>query len=366
MKTFSLPTLYREASSGAVQQWTVSVAIENDIPVILVEYGKVGGKKKIDRQKVHSGKNIGRSNETTPYEQAVSEATSRWNRKKDREAYDENIVSSRAKRAVKPMLAHVYEKHSEKVDWSKPVFVQPKLDGHRCLAFKDNGRVSLLSRRGTAIDTLPHIVSDLNKTMEDGQVFDGELYCHTLSLNQIGSLIKKASDESELVEFHCYDVVENLPFSSRMALLLVDFGPSLRAVETKRVYSEEEASEQFALFVEDGYEGAMLRHGDDPYKPGARSTSLLKLKSFQDSEFVIIGYREGKGTCEGMAVFYCQTDAGHRFEVLAPGTHEQKKEAWENRDSFVGKYVTVKYQYLTNTATPVPFPAVAKCIRDDV
>lgn len=368
MQSFVLPTLYKQTASGGAQQWTVSVVLENTTPVIVVEYGKVGGKLKIDKHRILKGKNVNRSNQTTPYEQALKEATARWSRKKDREAYDEQLKTAVTKKALKPMLAHTYEAHGCKINWGKLVHIQPKLDGHRCLAFKECDNVTLVSRRGTVIQSLPHVVADLKSVMKNGDIYDGELYCHELTLNQIGSLIKKASEDSKKIEFHSYDVVGSTPFSVRFADLQMEsrLADSVVVVPTKIVKSADAALEEFTLFVDSGYEGAMIRHGDEPYRHGVRSSSLLKMKSFKDDEFKIVGYREGKGKCEGMAVFYCETDAGNRFEVLAPGTHEQKKDAWQNRDSYVGKFMTVEFQYMTNTATPVPFPAVAKGLKQDV
>ncbi len=108
----------------------------------------------------------------------------------------------------------------------------------------------------------------------------------------------------------------------------------------------------------------MLRHGREGYEAGKRSSSLLKVKLFADLDFPIVDVREGRGTHKGMAIFVCQTDKGHHFEVTAPGTHEEKRAAWEGRDKLIGKLVTVKYQRWTTTAEPVPYiPTAVRVVQ---
>ena len=88
------------------------------------------------------------------------------------------------------------------------------------------------------------------------------------------------------------------------------------------------------------------------------------MKSFVDAEFTIVGAREGKGPYAGMAVFECVTDAGHKFDVTAPGSHEEKRAAWDNHAEHIGEQLTVKYQKFTDTDEPVPFLPVAKGFKD--
>ena len=76
----------------------------------------------------------------------------------------------------KPMLAHKYD--DSRVDWDQPVYIQPKLDGVRCL-FTKNGAYS---RTGKQFMNLRHIEIAL-KPFFDQQpdvILDGELYNHKL------------------------------------------------------------------------------------------------------------------------------------------------------------------------------------------
>ena len=126
----SWPILYKLAKSGATQQWCISA---NQFPdgtaSYTVAHGKKGGKIQTGSVEVLKGKNIGKANETTPYEQACKEAESKWKKQ-----LDKNYSEGEAKELPKtdPMLAHKYKDKMDKVTF--PCFWQPKLDGIRCVA----------------------------------------------------------------------------------------------------------------------------------------------------------------------------------------------------------------------------------------
>ena len=82
----------------------------------------------------------------------------------------------------KPMLAHKYD--DSRVDWSKPVYIQPKLDGVRCLFTKDGA----YSRTGKKFMNLRHIEMTLKSFFDKNPdvTLDGELYNHKLK-NDLGS-----------------------------------------------------------------------------------------------------------------------------------------------------------------------------------
>jgi ATP-dependent DNA ligase len=110
----------------------------------------------------------------------------------------------------------------------------------------------------------------------------------------------------------------------------------------------------------------MLRHGRAGYEAGKRSANLLKVKTFADAEFKVVDYKLGRGKLAGAAIFNCQTEAGHHFDVLAPGTVEKKKAYGEAGGKYVGRMLTVKYMDYTKTAEPVPFHPVAIRFREDL
>jgi len=368
-----LPPLFKRASGGAVQVWEVRVDPHDDgTASIISRYGQVDGQKQEAVDHIKVGKNPGKKNETTATQQAIKEASAKWSKRLDRKHYGHTVEESDIKIAAAPMLAHPYDDHANKVDWTNKhhLHVQPKFDGHRCLAFCDDKmEITLYSREGVEIETTPHIVEQLHPIMYPGVILDGELYIHGMPLNKIASLIKRAQAGSENLCFMTYDISDpKKSFADRFQTLSQDYmdvsleAPHIHLAKTQAVDSLGEADEFQAACLEAGYEGAMLRHGLSGYKPGKRSDGLLKMKTFVDDEFVIVGCKEGNASYEGMAIFECVTADGNKFDVTSPGTHEEKRAAWVARDSYMGKRLTVKYQFYTKTDAPVPFLPVAKSI----
>lgn len=377
MKTFR--KLYKKTTGGGTQVWQIKAEEgPNGTGVMVTTYGLEGGKMQEKRETISSGKNQGKKNETTPYEQACAEAESRWNKQKDRKGYGFTVEESAAVRGASPMLAHPYEKHSKKVDWGN-AFAQPKLDGFRCLVrITTDGNVTMTSRENqpfTALTDMRDVIAEMAKntrvfgTDAKEVVLDGELYCHGMSLNEISSACKKKSDKTKLLKYHVYDAaLGTADFATRNAFardFVTQAGSDLLVpVDTVKVRTEQELMKCQAEFMEVGFEGAMLRYGAVGYQAGKRSPHLLKVKTFQDDEFKVVDYKLGRGDYAGVPIFTCETADGNPFDVTAPGSMEQKREMGKRAKEFIGKLLTVKYQYFTKTDEPVPFLPVAKGFRN--
>jgi DNA ligase-1 len=367
--------LFKLASNGkSVVEWDISVQEnENGTATLTTVFGQRDGKKQTIDEQFKKGKNIGRANETTPYQQAVSEAESKWNKKKDRGNYSTKIADCGEKRSRAPMLALVYEDHPPpEGDWVDS-FAQPKLDGFRCLArCSEDEVITLESREGKPIETMEHIIEELAEVMGPGEVFDGELYIHGEKFQRLCSLIKKKQAGSDRVAFHIYDnpTLYAEPFRTRIDYIYTRFREAhenqvvftaLQVVATSPVDCEETLHKLQHIYIRNGYEGAMLRRGNYGYEFGKRSKSLLKVKTFKDGEFEIVDFREGKGKCAGTCVFICKAPSGGEFEVYAPGTAEEKAQIWKDRKNYLGKKLTVKYQEMTTSEKPVPrFPVALR------
>jgi len=120
---------------------------------------------------------------------------------------------------LKPMLAHKYDE--KRIDWSEPVYIQPKLDGVRCLFTKDGA----YSRTGKQFKNLAHIELALIPFFkkQPDVVLDGELYNHKLKrdFEKIISLVRKQKPTAEdrlnaqhLVQFHVYDYFDGVMYDS--------------------------------------------------------------------------------------------------------------------------------------------------------
>jgi len=189
MKEF--PKLYKKTSTGAIQEWTVSVDEINGISTIINRFGQVGGKIQYSHEQVLSGKNTGRSNETTPIEQGIFQAKARWD-KQLKKGYVQSIEDAQAgttdaiiEGGVFPILAHKFWEQGHKIKF--PAIAQPKLDGHRCTSQYDIGKVTMWSRTRKQILTIPHIVNTLeNCGLADR--FDGELWHPDINIQENKSI----------------------------------------------------------------------------------------------------------------------------------------------------------------------------------
>ena len=261
----------------------------------------------------------------------------------------------------KPMLA--YPVSTKPIDYSKPTFIQPKLDGVRCLiqaTICDYGsRVMAYSRTGKRWKNIDHILEELIPFFKEypNVVLDGELYNHDLKDNfeKIISLVRKTkpTDEdrleaSKLTQFHCYDIIdEKLPFYQRAEFVnesLMLLGGSICTVTTTQVNSEAQAKYYHNCNLKDGYEGSIVRT-NDVYKCG-RSWSLRKFKDFSDAEALIVGYEEGKGKRVGtLGKFVMQDEDGNQFGC-PPGKGYNYKDLTDilnNVHDYIGQVATFTY-----------------------
>ena len=372
----NLPTLYGRSTNGKIKEWNISVLQMGDgTCYIETEHGYESGKKQLDQRYVGEGKNIGRANETSPYEQACSEARSAHSRKKD-SGYveDKNNIPSESDGMFLPMLAHRHDKHSSKISY--PCWVQPKLDGVRMLARKQDGVVTMWSRKGKVIDIPDKINQQLCEMLSDGQCVDGELYVHGWTFQRIISAVKKKRDDTDLLEYHIYDSPHpTLTFEKRVpehgvgSVRFPEYcqswtiiGSNIKFTKTLLADNEDDFNVFEQRFISDGYEGMMVRNQNSLYKYKHRSYDLQKVKRFVDDEYKIIGGKDGSGRESGLVVFRCITSDGLEFDVRPRGSHEERAEQYKNLDSYIGKMLTVRYQELTDDGRP-RFP-VGIAVRD--
>jgi len=273
---------------------------------------------------------------------------------------------------LKPMLAHKYD--DNRVDWSLPVYIQPKLDGVRCLFTKHGA----FSRTGKQFKNLAHIELALISFFKDNPdvILDGELYNHELKhdFEKIISLVRKqkptADDRLEakqLVQFHMYDYIDGKydNYKTRMQNLVTSdiYDAQIKYVPAKLVDSYNYARDIHTTFLSEGYEGSIIRL-DGLYKHG-RSYDLMKFKDFSDTEATIIGYELGKGKRTGtLGKFIMLDDEGVQFGC-PPGkgyNYKDLEEMLTNVADYVGKRAT--FTYFQRTQAGSYRHPLFKCIRN--
>ena len=361
-----LKKLYQRALKNKVNTWEIEV-MDNCYRTIT---GFEDGKKTISDWTICAAKTY-----CTAEEQALKEAQASYNKKLEL-GYFEDINDIDKSTLFKPMLAAKYED----VSITFPCYTQPKLDGIRCIVKADG----MWTRNGKKIVSCPHIFEELETVFEmyPDLIFDGELYNHQFKhdFNKITSLVKKTkptkddlAESAELVEYHIYD----LPSSDkRFEIRLEDLedlmndlfncfsSSSVVYVQTEEVFNQEKLDELYSEWIEDGYEGQMIRVYGSFYE-NKRSKSLLKRKEFEDDEFQILSVNEGSGKLAGrVGNMMFKSKSGHYFSSTVNGTQEYLSELWENKEELIGKLATIKYFNLTPDGIP-RFPKVISIDRID-
>jgi DNA ligase-1 len=365
--------LYSLASNGKTKEWSCKVVEENGVVNIYYIHGYTDGKKITDTKSI-IGKNIGKSNESSPWEQANSDAQSKMKKKMD-EGYQETIITNIAEVTIElPMLA---QKYTERKKYLKfPCQVQPKLNGVRCIA--KGGKY--ISRKGKDFTTLSHLDKEIKlfhkevKANPDGEIFNPEW-----GFQEIIRALKKQRDHSNELEYWIYDLVDTTSkFSEREAKINKFFDVNstsknelgfrkvgnLVEVPTHIVTNEKDIKRLHKEFTKAGFEGSILRNSDGLYLLNHRSNDLLKFKDFLDSDYTIIGGHEGTGNDIGTIVFECETEDGKPFSVRPKGSREQRREWLEQLDEIVKQKIKLitRYQNLSEDGIPI-FP-VGIALRD--
>jgi DNA ligase-1 len=420
----SLPVLYGTEKNGKTRVWIAKIYLKGkskgartQAPAFAtIEHGQLDGKLQLTIREYTEGKNIGKKNETTPLQQCISETKRKWTDKHEKESYQETMNYDQAQAQAQasapdpdqppqhqpakkyfPMLAHTFEPATttaKKNNIVFPCFTQPKLDGLRCIMYRDPVTTELhcQSRTGSYFDTMDHIKTSLGPVFakHPETIFDGELYTTEIPFEELAGLIKKKkltpADKDRLcaIEYHIYDVVdETKTFEDRHATIRKIFAQNaasrmasphahahnsdhlpqfIRLVPTTEAKTPADFKAQFSEFIEVGYEGIMLRNKKGMYRCNYRSHDLQKYKEFLEDEFPIIGFTQGDGRDKGTIIWICVTKEGKEFSVRPRGTMEHRRKLFQTGEKYVGKKLTIIYQELTEEGKP-RFP-VGKDVRD--
>ena len=280
------------------------------------------------------------------------------------------------------MLA--YPVSDKPIDYTKPVFIQPKLDGVRCLIQYERHTqpredvVVAYSRTGKVWKNINHILEQLKPFFQKypNMILDGELYNHAFKddFESIISMVRKQKPtmqdrlkSADNVQFHCYDIVdEKLPFEQRIDFInnsLMLLGDSIYIVETRLTPDEHDAKLTHGINKANGYEGSILR-SNNKYQC-KRSHALRKFKDFSDAEATIIGYLDGKGKRTGtLGKFIMMDDNGVEFGC-PPGkgyTYNNLATMLENIGDYIGQRAT--FTFFERTKAGSYRHPLFKCIRN--
>ena len=271
---------------------------------------------------------------------------------------------------TKAMLAHKY--NPDKADY--PAFIQPKLDGVRCL-FDASGA---FSRAGNKFMNVDHIEQALKPFFAKNPttVLDGELYNHGLKddFEKIISLVRKKkptdvdkAEAAELVQYHVYDIASMTfaTYSTRLNRVNdLTYTHPICKVDTQVALDFDEAVKMHNKNLKLGYEGSIYRSFEGKYK-GTRSWHLMKFKDFHDAEATIINYEVGKGKREGtLGKFIMEDEDGNVFGCPPGKGYDYKGMAdlLENIHDYIGQVAT--FTYFQRTQAGSYRHPLFKCLRN--
>ena len=273
------------------------------------------------------------------------------------------------------------EKKYKNSDW----YVTEKLDGLRAVFHAKKGKI--LTRNNKEVNGFEHIEKDLAKLCKEYNLdyCDGELFSKFIPFQQIqGIVMKDDHPDKGALKFNMFAVVgkditstqemyEVMSIPESPIAIIEKFGVYISPLEP--VIIENKTSEIMAMcnkYMDDGFEGAMLRSADEHYHYG-RSKDLLKVKLFLEDDFVVTDVLEGTGRLIGKLGGLVLTNDKEIISIsvsdnkkFAKGfinssvgsgfSDAQREDLWKRRESLIGKLANIKYQGLTDAETSLRFP----------
>ena len=365
------PTLYTQDSNGNIRVWWM----EQNGNKYRTHSGVEGSDNIVTSDwSTAEPKNVGKKNATTGDEQAKSEIDAKYKKQLKTGYHESKKNADKGTAYVEPMLAQPLHKLTKQPDYSKGNWtIQCKFNGNRCVATKDG----LFTRKGERYMSVPHIEKALAPffLVHPHAVLDGELFNNDLrqQLNEISKLIRKTkhieagdlAESEKKVRFYVYDgynfncgyskvLTEESPYKDRKQWIdnnVIPLSKYLVEVETITVKSETEMLEKFNQLLNDQQEGGILRKMDAPYEH-KRSKNLVKVKSEDDDEGIILNITDGDGNWKGAATNVTLKWKNKEFDAVFKGSYETRAKILKEKKNWIGKEVTFLYMGLTGLGTP--------------
>jgi ATP-dependent DNA ligase len=275
-------------------------------------------------------------------------------------------------KSIEPMLAYDLEQYINTLQY--PVYVQPKLDGYRCLTYCNpvTSEVIFFSRQGKVFSYLYHIRKNLLKIFKNKNkilpfFIDGELFITDSNIpNPIyllrsflgrKSMTSTQLKEHEIIHYHVFDAYfphdPELSFKNRWKWILKHFpnrsksslSHCVELVPTLLVHNEHELLSLRDHFLEEGQEGIIVRKPAGIYRRGYKSKNILRSKKIFSNKFVIANYREGLGKDKGSVIWVlqCKKSTKRTFQARPMGTLTERRKWFAEGKKWIGKEVRVKF-----------------------
>jgi len=255
------------------------------------------------------------------------------------------------------------------------IYVEPKLDGIRCFAIVENGEAKLYARSGKLISNFDNTIGSALVALGDG-CYDGELMGEDF-IALMRQAYRKENVDQEGTYVALFDFLPLEEWRTNETIMTsrdryhelasrifsCDKSKYVKPVERYLVDANyDEIMKLHNAFVKDGYEGAMVKTIDSPYRFG-RSYDIMKVKEFHDVDLIIEGLDEGTGRHKGRLGAVVVDYEGTEVKVGSGFSDELRQTVWDDPTGFIGRMVEVRYQEVTPDGS-LRFPTFV-CFRND-
>jgi len=314
--------------------------------------------------------------------QSSSELQEKWMRK----VLKKNLaigISTKTINKVMPGLIPTFDvalaqkfEHKRMSQW---VYVEPKLDGIRCLAVVDGDDVKLFTRAGKLITNFDDTVGKELARLPSG-AYDGEIMSNDFT-DLMRQVYRKENKDVSDVYFAIFDYLTPEEWREKgttnslktRKTLLKSFIDSAHKSENLKYLkqvryepyldpTEAQLKSEHDRWVARGYEGIMIKDTDACYSFG-RDWSVMKYKAFFDADVKVIGLQEGTGKHQGKLGSFLVDYKGVEVRVGSGLNDELREQIWSDQNNVIGRTIEVRYQEETPDGS-LRFPTFV-CFRND-
>ena len=244
-------------------------------------------------------------------------------------------------------------------DVTYPCYIQPKLDGFRCVYHPEKG---LISRNGKVLPN-KHLKAYFAKIFAiKGYVLDGEMYNHKIGFNAIQSAL--TSEDAPLPKGFKFTIFDAMPkedwdnescdmvYEDRLSLVrqlvtssITDYKKVID-IPTDIANNPTEVKISYKTHLQNNYEGAMIRSIDGKYlwkRATINSGEILKLKTFKSVDAAIEDIYDGEGEFEGKAGGVIFNFNGNTVRCGSGFSHALREDMAKEPSKYIGRTVEIKY-----------------------
>lgn len=239
-----------------------------------------------------------------------------------------------------------------------PAIVQPKLDGCRAVYFPDKG--VFMGRNGREVENA-QIYNHIQIPNKD-YVLDGEFYSFKRKFNEIVGYFtaedRELPEDIKFVVFNAipikdwYNQKTELSYGEQLGIInnIASESKNLERIRYAIANTDEEVRFFYQKFLDQGFEGAMVRNMDTTYaweRVKVKDGVLTKIKPFDYADCTILDAYEGEGKYVGKLGGFVVDYNGVKVDIGGGYTDAMREDFWKNKDQMIGKPCRVKYSEIT-------------------